>query len=207
MAVQNFEESKMLCSFIAFFNTKKVASRATFFLFLFVLPLCSYSQEKNSTTLPPQKVDTLEHILNDDKTGLSSKNKKQSITPITKEQTILTFSKKFNAEETQPQSIFDCDQKIVAVLLLKNYPVQLHDIVVKWMDPYGKERESTDIPTYTSKDSIYTWSSLSLHRDVTAGMLQWINPAAGMEEFIGEWQVKVMIGDKLIQSGKFTVVC
>lgn len=117
------------------------------------------------------------------------------------------LSSNYQHEKTIAQTNFDCDQKIFAVILLKNYPEKTHNITINWIDPYEKQRESTEIPTYVSKNTVYTWSSLSLHRDATAGMLQWVNPAAGMEEFIGEWRVNVVIDGKLVEYKKFTVVC
>jgi len=37
--------------------------------------------------------------------------------------------------------------------------------------------------------------------------LQWINPAAGMEEFIGDWTVSVKVKDKFDQKITFEVLC
>jgi hypothetical protein len=38
-------------------------------------------------------------------------------------------------------------------------------------------------------------------------MLQFINPAAGMEEFVGEWNVEVSLNDKRIGNDRFLVLC
>lgn len=119
----------------------------------------------------------------------------------------LLLSDQFEYENSTAKSSFNCDQKVFAVIELHNYPKATHNITVNWLDPHDKQRESTQIPTYPVNAITYTWASLSLHRDVTAGMLQWINPAAGMEEFIGEWKVNVLIDGKLEKTKQFTVVC
>jgi len=192
--------NKMLCCLK---KNKKQTIQAAFkaaFFYILLLINTGCSEEINSP--PPQEIINISTYSPNDST-------QETLTPEekTKLSTSLILSSNFQSEKTVPKSSFDCDQKIFAVLLLQNYPEKTHNIFIKWIDPYEQERESTEIPTYTSKADVYTWSSLSLHRDVTAGMLQWINPAAGMEEFIGEWKVKVMIDDKLIVTEKFTVVC
>lgn len=201
-AVQISEENSCMISILR--STKAAFKAAFLFIFLTItvinLGCNNQAQESNKTKL--EKTNTFKST--DEKKGVKNSD---ALVDDVKPKVSLLLSLNFSEEKTKPQSNFDCDQKIFAVLLLENYPNKLHNIVVNWLDPYNKQRESTEIPTFISKDQVYTWSSLSLHRDVTAGMLQWINPAAGMEEFIGEWQVKVLIENELVQSEKFTVVC
>ena len=152
---------------------------------------------KNISNSKPAEADNLKNISSPSITDTTDIEQKLS----------LSLSLKFDAENTQPHSSFSCDQKIFAVISLHNYPRVVHNITINWLDPHDQQRESTSIPTFPTKPLTYTWASLALHRDGTAGMLQWINPAAGMEEFIGEWKVEVLIDDKPVETKKFTVVC
>lgn len=191
---------------------RKVAFKATFLYTVLLLTLtlitaCTEGDNKHK----PQNLPSKENInkpsgqqfSNNTLEGERSASSSNSNEPLMQ----LMLSTKFEDENTQSQSSFNCDQKVFAVVTLHNYQKKTHNITVNWLDPHDKKRESTQIPVYPIKPITYTWASLALHRDATAGMLQWINPAAGMEEFIGEWQVKVLIDNELVESKKFTVVC
>lgn len=117
------------------------------------------------------------------------------------------LSTEFNEGDTIAQETFNCDDKIYAVINFQRYETAMYDIRVNWIDPLDKEREVTDFPYFVNSDNIYAWSSLSLHRGAGAGMLQWINPAAGMEEFIGEWKIRVYINNEFTKEENFEIVC
>ena len=119
----------------------------------------------------------------------------------------IILSTEFKDADTQAQATFNCDDKIYSVINFQNYETAMYDIRVVWTDPFDKEREVTEFPYFVNSDNIYAWSSLSLHRGVGAGMLQWINPAAGMEEFIGEWRIRVFINNQSTAEGTFEVLC
>jgi len=113
----------------------------------------------------------------------------------------------FDNENSIKQESFSCEDKIFAVIEFKHFPEKLQQIEVKWEDPHGELREHNQFPYFTTGETAYAWSSLQLHRSVGAGMLQWINPAAGMEEFIGNWTVSVMVKDKFDEKITFEVLC
>jgi len=96
---------------------------------------------------------------------------------------------------------------VFAVIEFENYPTKLHQIEVEWKDPFGKVREQNDFKYFITGVQAFAWASLKLHRGTGAGLLQWINPAAGMEEFIGEWTVDVKVGDIIQETVTFDVLC
>ena len=102
---------------------------------------------------------------------------------------------------------FDCSDKIYSVITLSHFPKGKFHITFIWTDPAGTDRERTEYPFYVREDEEKLWAWLQLSRATGAGMLQWINPAAGLEEFIGPWQVTVEVDGKKVASGSFEVSC
>ncbi len=107
------------------------------------------------------------------------------------------------------KSEFDCSDKIYTTIELSNYPLGKHHFSIVWTDPAGDDRERTeyDFQVRNHDQPMRLWSWLSLRRSTGSGMLQWLNPAAGLEEFIGPWSVEVRIDNKKIDSQSFEVSC
>ena len=113
-----------------------------------------------------------------------------------------------NAPQREGLSEFDCTDKIYTVLELENFAVGKHQFSVHWIDPAGQLREHTQYPFNIQNSTEHRlWAWLLLSRARGAGMLTFVNPAAGLEEFIGEWKIQVRVDDKLLDTGKFDVIC
>lgn len=113
-----------------------------------------------------------------------------------------------NAPLREAKLEFDCTDKIYAVTELSGYLPGQYDFSVKWKDPSGTQREHTQYPFHVhNKREHRLWAWLLLSRARGAGMLTFINPAAGLEEFIGEWTVEVSIDNEVVNSNKFIVSC
>jgi hypothetical protein len=108
---------------------------------------------------------------------------------------------------TQAKQNFDCSDKIYTVVELQNYASGKHQLSIKWIDPAGDLREHTQYPFYVVKQDTRLWAWLNLYRATGAGMLQWIDPAAGLEEFIGSWTIEIRVDNKRLSKQKFEVIC
>ncbi|MFT6031736.1 MAG: hypothetical protein ACI854_000261 [Arenicella sp.] len=108
---------------------------------------------------------------------------------------------------TEEKSNFDCSEKIFTVIELSNFAKAKYHLAIVWLDPSGTERERTEYPFTVVVDETRLWSWLSLSRAQGAAMIQWIDPAAGLEEFIGPWTVDVRINNQKIKTKKFEVLC
>lgn len=102
---------------------------------------------------------------------------------------------------------FGCSDKIFTVIELKYLPKTQYDLAIVWRDPTNTERERTEYPFTVARDETRLWSWLSLSRATGAAMIQWVNPAAGLEEFIGPWTVEVRINNKKVSTKHFDVIC
>ncbi len=110
--------------------------------------------------------------------------------------------------ENESQKHFDCLDKIYAVTELANLDKGKHEIEFQWTGPNGASREHTKYDFYiTNKPSTQLWAWLELSRAKGAAMIQWINPAAGLEEFIGVWEVELFVDGKSLKKGEFEVSC
>ena len=108
----------------------------------------------------------------------------------------------------KPQQHFDCSEQIYTVLEMQDYPVGRYQLDVKWIDPAKNIRERTQYPfSVGASGDTKLWAWLALSRAPGAGMIAWLNPAAGLEEFVGTWDVEVKIDNRLVSTLHFDVVC
>ena len=108
---------------------------------------------------------------------------------------------------TQAKQNFDCSDKIYTVVELQNYALGKHQLSIKWIDPAGELREHTKYPFHVIKQDTRLWAWLNLYRATGAGLIQWIDPAAGLEEFIGPWTIEVRIDNQRLSKQHFDVIC
>lgn len=119
----------------------------------------------------------------------------------------LSLGDEFNVPLKQGQDIFDCTDKIYSVVELFSYPLGKHHLSVRWRDPNGTVREHTQYDFHVRNNNTRLWAWLVLSRGFGGGMLQWANPAAGLEDFIGIWEIDVKINGKPIDKNNFEVSC
>jgi len=122
-------------------------------------------------------------------------------------QVYFSTADKYGSPYKDAKTQFDCSDKIYTVLELEDYEIGRHQLSVTWQDPEANTREKTTYPFSFRGKKIRLWSWLTLSRATGAAMIQWIDPAAGLEEFIGEWSVEVRINDKLLKRDQFQVSC
>lgn len=134
-----------------------------------------------------------------------AKSQEVTLEPVTT--VYFAVADKYNRPLNEKKQSFACSDKIFTVVELSNYPLKDYQLSVRWYDPANKLRENTQYPFSISKEKTRLWAWLSLSRGAGAGMWQWINPAAGLEDFIGPWKVEVYINDKKIESKEFSVDC
>lgn len=101
---------------------------------------------------------------------------------------------------------FGCNDKIYAVIDLTDLSDGSHQLQVDWTDPTGKTREHIDHPLHSSGTTrITVW--LQLHPPKGAALFSFFNPAMGMDDFIGTWQVEINLDGKARLNQSFEVLC
>ena len=119
----------------------------------------------------------------------------------------LTASEQEGVPLNEPATEFSCSDKIYAVIELTGLPRDTHKLEAIWRDPHGKDREHTEYEFIVNNDKERIWVWLKLHRSSEAALVSFMNPSAGMDEFIGEWELTLAINDKLIDKRSFSVLC
>jgi len=109
--------------------------------------------------------------------------------------------------ENKPSDKFGCSDKVYAVLELRGLSKTQHKLEAIWHDPQGRDRERTRYPFRVLRDEERIWVWLKLHHGPEAALVQFVNPSAGMDEFIGDWKLKLVLDGKLLAEKTFKVVC
>ncbi len=120
---------------------------------------------------------------------------------------ILTAKTHDGVPSHEASAEFGCSDQIYAVITGNGLAKSRHLLEAVWRDPRGKDREHTRYPFVVRHDQERIWVWLKLHRPPEAALVQFMNPSAGMDEFVGEWRVKVLVDGRLIEQKKFNVVC
>ncbi|MBO67750.1 MAG: hypothetical protein CL398_05500 [Acidiferrobacteraceae bacterium] len=113
-----------------------------------------------------------------------------------------------NGQPIRPRNnIFNCSDRIYAVVSVKDIKHETHVLVVDWVDPAGRKRERTEhvFEYYGGRHTMWAW--LTLHPPRGSIALRLLNPSVGMQDFIGLWTVTVSIDSSLIGKNKFEILC
>ena len=101
---------------------------------------------------------------------------------------------------------FGCNDKIYAVIDLLGLEGGAHRLEADWTDPGGKIREHVDYPFNGAGGTRITiW--LKLHPPKGSALFSFFNPAMGMEDFIGLWQLTLRVDDDTRLDTQFEVLC
>ena len=119
----------------------------------------------------------------------------------------LTASEQEGIPQSDAHTEFSCNDKIFAVIDVAGLSHEKHKLNAVWRDPRGKDREHTEYEfnVYNQHERIWVW--LKLHRSTEAALVSFLNPSAGMEEFIGEWELHLSIDNKPMDTKSFSVIC
>ena len=101
---------------------------------------------------------------------------------------------------------FNCADKIFSVIDIQGLRNGEHTLNVDWIDPSGKRREQTTY-SFHRAGSIRITVWLKLHPPRGATLLSAFNPALGMGEFIGRWEIRMRVDQSPLAQKWFSVLC
>lgn len=109
----------------------------------------------------------------------------------------------------EPSTDFTCSDKIYGVMEIDNpsATTQTHTLYATWRNPDGEDQEFTKYEFQVTNGHARVWVWLKLHRSTEASIVQFMNPSAGMEEFVGEWELRFQIDKETIAKKTFEVLC
>lgn len=125
----------------------------------------------------------------------------------------LTAKENSGVPLSEPTTEFACSDKIYAVVEVNDPELKGQNttknllLQAVWRDPHQQDREHTEYNFSLFNGHARVWVWLKLNRSSESALVQFINPSAGMDEFIGEWQLRLKIDGELIDKRKFAVLC
>ena len=101
---------------------------------------------------------------------------------------------------------FSCADKIFSVIDIQGLSNGEHTLTADWIDPSGNRREQTTY-SFHRAGSIRITVWLKLHPPRGATLLSALNPAWGMDEFIGRWEIRISVDKSPVTQKWFSVLC
>jgi|GEM_PF-1118132 len=102
---------------------------------------------------------------------------------------------------------FDCSDVIYLFVESASTNALGAELKAIWTDPAGKDRVTARREFQRGEGGYWSWSGLQLNRPAGASIMRLVDPAAGMDAFIGEWTVRVVVNDRNITTLTFDVLC
>lgn len=113
------------------------------------------------------------------------------------------LSKRANGGPASAQ--FDCHDKIYLHSFFPNKEKAAHELSAEWINPKGRVQEYTAQSFSASEYKAWFW--IKLHPGPGGKVLKAVDPSIGMNEFIGQWTVRLYLDGRLAASSAFFVSC
>lgn len=110
-------------------------------------------------------------------------------------------------EPADKDRTFDCSDVIYLFVESASTQALGSELKAVWTDPDGKDRVTARREFTRGDGGYWSWSGLQLNRPAGASLLQFVDPAAGMSAFIGEWEVRVVVNQRNITTLGFNIAC
>ena len=123
------------------------------------------------------------------------------------------FTISFSAQENNGlplitnETQFDCSDQIFTVVNATHLKDKTIQATVVWKNPAAEIQEKTPVSLYPVEGNALGWAWLKLHKTTGAAMLSFLDDSMGMDEFIGDWQVELIINNEKVAKQTFNVLC
>ena len=102
---------------------------------------------------------------------------------------------------------FDCSNQIYAIVNASNLPDEPINSTIIWRNPANEIQEKTPVTLYPVDGKAFGWAWLKLHKTTGAALLSFIDDSIGMDEFIGDWQIELLVNNERVVKQSFNVLC
>lgn len=110
----------------------------------------------------------------------------------------------------ESRAVFDCVGAIYAVLKFPASDRRLRNMQMhtEWVNPQGEVELLDERAQYAEQNGIaYRWGGIILRRPQGGGLFSLLDHSAGMERFIGEWQVNLILDGLRLPAQSMRVEC
>ena len=105
------------------------------------------------------------------------------------------------------QTQFDCSDQIYTIIIATNLADKPIEATLIWKNPAAEIQEKTPVNLYPVEGKAQGWAWLKLHKTTGAAMLSFLDDSMGMEDFIGDWQIELLINNNRVAKSTFNVLC
>lgn len=121
----------------------------------------------------------------------------------------LTAKADADVPRNEPMETFACSDKIFGVVEVNEAGGETGQraLHATWRNPAGDDQEVTKYKFQVTNGYARVWIWLKLHRSGEAAIVQFMNPSAGMEEFVGMWELHVRVDGEPVAKKSFEVIC
>lgn len=102
---------------------------------------------------------------------------------------------------------FDCSDQIFAIISARDLADKPVEVTVVWKNPAAEIQETTPVNLFPVEGKALGWAWLKLHKPNGAAMLSFLDNSIGMDGFIGDWRVEVLIDNDRVARQTFNVLC
>ena len=123
------------------------------------------------------------------------------------------YSISFSAQEKNGfplitnQDQFDCSDQIYTIIDASNLADEPIEATIIWKNPAQVIQEKTPVNLYPVQGKALGWAWLKLHKTTGAAMLSFLDGSMGMDDFIGDWQIEILINNDRVAKHSFNVLC
>ena len=102
---------------------------------------------------------------------------------------------------------FDCSDQIYTIINASHLIDKPIEATIVWKNPAEEIQEKTPVNLFPVDGKALGWAWLKLHKTTGAAMLSFLDDSMGMENFIGDWQIELLINNKKVLKRSFNVLC
>ena len=119
----------------------------------------------------------------------------------------------FSAQQTSGipvqsnETKFDCSNQIYTIVNASNIGDEPVNVEIIWRNPYGQIQEKTPVSLYPVEGKALGWAWLKLHKSTGATLFSFLDDSIGMDNFIGDWEIELLLDNEKIAEGRFNVLC
>ena len=123
------------------------------------------------------------------------------------------YSISFSAQENNGlplvtnETQFGCSDQIFTIIDAANLADAPIDATIVWKNPAKEIQEKTPVKLYPVNGKALGWAWLKLHKTAGAAMLSFLDDSMGMDNFIGDWQIELLINNDRVAKQSFNVLC
>jgi hypothetical protein len=102
---------------------------------------------------------------------------------------------------------FDCSERIWGVVRVNGLPTGDNRLVIHWVSPHEERFLARPITKRVRDSNADVYISAFLELENSLNLVSFMDPAAGLEPYIGEWNAELFSNGVRVDGAPFNVIC